>query len=183
MSASISLSSFPFRRMPPDDPPDAAASPLRIGWREWAALPDLGVPGIKAKVDTGARTSALHVTDLEVATDGGAPVARFTVHPLRKRPEVTRACTAPVVDRRTVRSSSGDTQTRPIVTTTLALEARTWTVEVSLTRRDTMLFRMLLGRTALAGHCLIDPARSYACGRDRAEAYDAVDRGDAAPDA
>jgi ribosomal protein S6--L-glutamate ligase len=171
--------------------PDSSDSPLVVGWREWVALPDLGVPALRAKVDTGARTSALHATDVTVLdaaptgdeapgealgseTPGAAPRrrVRFHVHPLRDRPDLVIACEAPVVDERTVRSSNGQAQTRLVIRTTLALGGRTWPIEVTLARRHRMTHRMLLGRTALAaGPCRVDPAVAYCTGRALATAY------------
>lgn len=135
-----------------------------IGWREWLALPDLGVPGVKAKIDTGARTSALHVVDLEVFESCGRQRVRFTLHPLRKRSEIAIVCTADVTDRRVVSDSGGHREQRWVIGTRVALGERSWPIELTLTNREDMLFRMLLGRTAMQG-LLIDPRRSYRHGR------------------
>jgi ribosomal protein S6--L-glutamate ligase len=151
---------------------DALPPVLRVGWREWVGLPELGLPAVRAKVDTGARTSALHATDLEVAeAEGGVAVVRFRVQPVRKHPEVVFDCEAEVVDRRTVRSSNGRAQERYVIRTPVALAGQTWSIEVTLARRDRMTHRMLLGRTALAGRCLVDPSTTYATGRALARAY------------
>lgn len=143
-----------------------------IGWREWLALPALGIPAIKAKIDTGARTSALHTFDLETYTEGGHEWVKFRIHPLRKRSEVELECIAPVVDRRNVRDSGGHAEERIVIATDLQLKQRRWPVEITLTSRDDMLFRMLLGRAALrAGQLLVDPAASYLYGKSLAKSY------------
>lgn len=131
--------------------------PDDIGWREWLQLPDLGVDRIKAKIDTGARTSALHVWDLNVE-DG---VARFVLHPVQKRSRPSVDASAAITDWRWVRSSSGHRQHRPVIVTTFQLGDATWESEVTLTSRDEMGFRLLLGRTALARRFVVDPARSF----------------------
>lgn len=147
-----------------------------IGWREWVALPGLGVPRIKAKVDTGARTSALHAFDLERFTRDGRPMVRFEAHPLQRDDSVSIPVEAELVDRRTVRSSTGDETLRPVVETEVELMGERWTMELTLVRRDPMGFRMLLGRQAVRGRFLVDPARSYLGGKrppDRAAAPEA----------
>lgn len=135
-----------------------------IGWREWLALPELGVPGVKAKIDTGARSSALHVVDLEVFEERGRSRVRFVLHPLRKRSGIAIVCTADVIDQRVVSDSGGHRERRWVIRTPVALGSRQWPIELSLTNREDMLFRMLLGRTAMQG-LLIDPRRSYRHGR------------------
>ncbi len=129
-----------------------------LGWREWISLPGLGVPWIKAKVDTGARSSALHVTEVE-AVD--SETVRFRVHPHQRRTDGSVVGRARLVDHRSVRSSSGVAEERPVVELEVAVGGLRWPVEVTLTRRDDMGFRMLLGRTAVRGRFLVDPGGSY----------------------
>ncbi|HLQ86484.1 MAG TPA: RimK/LysX family protein [Salinisphaeraceae bacterium] len=131
-----------------------------VGWREWAALPELGIDVIKAKIDTGARTSALHAFALDVAMDKGVRTARFGVHPLQHERTTEIWCQAPVVDERNVRDSGGHQERRIVIATQLRLGVREWPVELTLTARDNMLFRMLVGRTALRG-MRVDPALSF----------------------
>ena len=147
-------------------PPDGAASPLDIGWREWVALPGLGLPAVKAKIDTGARTSALHAFDIveERGPDGEALVA-FGVHPLQRDAELAVRCRAPLVDRRAVTDSGGHREERWVVRATLVLGARERAVEITLVDRTDMLFRMLVGRTSLVPDVRVDPARSFLLGR------------------
>lgn len=132
-----------------------------VGWREWLALPDLGVEWIKAKIDTGARTSSLHVFDLKTFRREGREWARFSIHPLQRNSTVTVRTEAPVVERRRVRSSSGQATLRPVVVTKVVLRDREWPIEITLANRDAMGFRMLLGRQAVRGRFWVDPGRSW----------------------
>jgi hypothetical protein len=136
----------------------------RVGWREWLALPDLGILHIKAKIDTGARTSALHAFYVHPYRRKGVLRVRFMVHPLQKRKDIVISCDAEVIDRRWVSDSGGHRERRYCIGTRVELGGFTWPIEMTLTDRDTMLFRLLLGRTALARRFVIDPARSYLCG-------------------
>ncbi|MBF4613129.1 ATP-dependent zinc protease [Curtobacterium sp. VKM Ac-1376] len=132
------------------------------GWREWAGLPDLGVPWIKVKLDTGARTSALHAFDLEELP--GERV-RFSLHPWQDTDADASTIECDVHDRRIVRSSTGHTQERIVVRTRIALAGQVVESEVTLSNRDQMGFRMLVGREALRQGFLVDPARSFMAGR------------------
>lgn len=142
-----------------------------LGWREWVALPDLGIPAVKAKLDTGARTSALHAYFVEPYEERGVSMVRFGIHPLRRRNEIALECVAVVKDRRMVSDSGGHREKRFVIETRLQLGDISWLAEVTLTDREGMLFRMLLGRTALAGRYSVDPARSYVAGRSLTRAY------------
>ena len=138
--------------------------PLKIGWREWVGLPDLGVAAIKAKVDTGARTSALHAYDIESFRRAGALWIRFELHPLQRSNAMKVACEARAIDERSVRNSGGGVEHRYIVRALLKLGDSSWPIELALANRDQMGFRMLLGRTALEGRVLVEPGRSYLLG-------------------
>jgi hypothetical protein len=132
-----------------------------IGWREWVALPEFGVRAIKVKVDTGARTSALHAFRLHVLDDADGPVAQFEIHPEQRRATDAVVVTSPIVGWRRVRSSNGELQKRPVIRTHLGLGEDRWPIEVTLTNRDEMGFRMLLGRAAIRRRYVVDPGRSY----------------------
>lgn len=152
-----------------------AAAPgtgLSLGWREWVGLPELGLPAIKAKVDTGARTSTLHAFYVEPFRGKGGDLVRFGVHPLQRRTDVLIHCEARIQDRRLVTDSGGHREQRYVITTPVRIAGLIWPIEVTLTNRETMLFRMLLGRTAMVGRVLVDPARSFLTGRgDPAACY------------
>ena len=123
--------------------------PFVLGWREWVALPQLGLPALKAKIDTGAKTSALHAFSIETFGPIDAPRVRFGVHPVDYHNEIEVWCTAKIVDRRPVRSSNGQAEHRYIIHTPIRIGDREWPIEISLSNRYTMAHRMLLGRTAL----------------------------------
>lgn len=142
---------------------DAASGLLTVGWREWLALPGLGMRYLKAKVDTGARSSALHVEWHEVTVERGAPFVRFALRS-SSLASVERVCEAEIRDRREVTDSGGHRTLRIFIETEVELGGRRWTIETNLTNRRGMLFPMLLGRTAMAGRLLVDPARSYVLG-------------------
>jgi hypothetical protein len=137
---------------------------FKIGWREWVGLPDLRVGDIKAKVDTGARTSALHAYKIEPFRRGGALWVRFELHPIQRKDAKKVTCEARAIDERTVRNSGGGVERRYIIKTLLKLGDQHWPIELALANRDQMGFRMLLGRTALEGRALIEPGRSYLLG-------------------
>jgi hypothetical protein len=136
-----------------------------IGWREWLELPDLDIPRIKVKVDTGARTSALHVYDLEEYHRGDQRFVRFLVHPLQRSTKETIHCKARVLEERKVRDSGGRVHRRFVVVTTARLGEQSWPIEITLASRDAMGFRMLLGREAVRGRFLVHPGQSFLCGR------------------
>jgi hypothetical protein len=142
-----------------------------LGWREWLVLPDLGIPAIKAKIDTGARTSSLHTHFIEPIDKNGQRRVRFGVQPLRKRKDIVCVCESDVLDYRRVKDSGGHSEMRHFIRTTVRLGERQWLIDISLTCRKDMLFRMLLGRKALEAHFVIDPGQSYMTGRQLSRYY------------
>lgn len=137
---------------------------LVVGSEEWCALPELGIAMIKARVDSGAKTSSLHAFNIEVVEKGGGRFVEFEVHPLQENREVVCRCRAPLVDERRVRSSSGVAEKRYVISTTVKLGDATWNIELTLNNRTAMEYRMLLGRQALKGRVLIDPGASCLLG-------------------
>lgn len=135
------------------------------GWREWVSLPSVGVPWLKAKLDTGARSSAIHAFDLSQEERDGARWVRFSVHPWQGTDDDAVELFLPVLDAREVRSSSGHAEERLVVPMEMSLVGRTVTVEMTLSNRDEMGFRMLVGREALVQGYVVDPSRSYLGGR------------------
>lgn len=136
-----------------------------IGWREWIALPLLEIPTIKAKIDTGARSSALHALDIEYSTaPGGDRLVHFTVHPQQRSKLDEKRCTAVLLEERSVRNSGGTTTVRPVIRTTFSLGDSHWYIDLTLVSRNGMDFRLLLGREALRRRFIVDPARSYLFG-------------------
>ena len=138
-----------------------------VGWREWVALPQAGVPWVKAKIDTGARSSAIHAFDVEVREVDGEERVRFSIHPWQRTAEDSVELDLPVLDRREVRSSNGGVETRYAVALDVTLAGRTITTVMTLSNRDEMGFRMLIGREALERGFLVDSAVSYAGGRPK----------------
>lgn len=142
---------------------------LVLGWREWLALPELGIEHIKAKVDTGARTSALHAFLVEPFQRQDEQWVRFIIHPRQKNTQLIVECEALVKDQRVVTDSGGHKEYRYVIETTISLGDITFPAELTLTDRDSMKFRMLLGRTALNDQFLVDPAASYMIGKKPAK--------------
>lgn len=122
---------------------------LNFGWEEWISLPDLGIPALRAKIDTGARTSALHAFDIETFGPAAKPKVRFTLHPIPGRDDLVIPCSAPIVDRREVTSSNGEKEMRFVIESQISVNGQSWPIEITLTNRASMNSRMLLGRTAL----------------------------------
>lgn len=138
-----------------------------IGWREWVDLPDLGAIAVKAKIDTGAKTSALHAVGLESFRRGGAPWVRFCLHPHQRDTDRSVLVEAAVIDERAIRNSGGAAEDRPVILTRAKIGAVALEIEVTLTNRSLMGFRMLLGREALRGNFIVDPGRSFLVGGKR----------------
>lgn len=135
---------------------------FRLGWEEWLSLPELGLPAIKAKVDTGARTSALHAQVIEPFGPPENPQVRFLIQPDPRNPNLEITCSARVVDRREVTSSNGETELRYIIETPAKMGARSWPIQISLTNRENMAYRMLLGRRGIQEDMVVDPNESFA---------------------
>lgn len=137
-----------------------------IGWEEWCNFPDLNLPAVKAKIDTGAKTSTLHADNLKLFEKDGVDYIRFEVHPIQKNRDITVTCEAPVVDFRTVTSSNGEREKRYVINTSFKLGDKIFDADLTLTTRYGMRFRMLLGKDALkAGKFLVDPAKGYIFGK------------------
>lgn len=132
-----------------------------MGWREWVALPQLEIADVKVKVDTGARTSALHAFNLRPFTRDGERWVRFDVHPVQRNDAIVRSCACPVRDYRWVVNSGGGREKRFVIETPIRIGEQEWPIEVTLADRDQMGFRMLLGRTAIKSRFVVDPARSF----------------------
>lgn len=136
-----------------------------IGWREWVELPDIGSGKIKAKIDTGARSSALHAAEIAEFEEGGLKQVRFRLYPEQREMETTWEAVAPIVDYREIRSSNGEVTLRPVILTNLTALGASFPIELTLADRSQMGFRMLIGREALRGRFLVDSGRSFLGGR------------------
>lgn len=132
-----------------------------IGWREWVSFPVLKLSLVKAKIDTGARSSALHAFAIERFQNNGKPMLRFKIHPIQKDDHTTITAEAELLEERQVRDSGGHTEMRPVILTEIVLAQYRWPIELTLTNRSSMGFRMLLGRQALRQRFLIDAGQSY----------------------
>jgi hypothetical protein len=132
-----------------------------IGWREWVCLPELGIKYLKAKIDTGARSSSLHAFDIEPFEQDGQAWVRFKVNPVQRKDDRWVDATAPLIETRSIRSSSGQAQLRPVIRTPLQMFGQRFEIELTLADRYQMGFRMLLGREAFRRRFIIDPGRSF----------------------
>ena len=137
---------------------------LLVGWREWASLPMLNTPLIKVKIDTGAKTSALHAYDLEILETNNKKYAKFVIHPLQKNDNITRYALAEIIDSRVIRSSNGHKEERVVIRSPIKIGRHYWDIDITLTKRDIMRYRMLLGREAMKS-LLVNPGKSYCQGK------------------
>lgn len=139
--------------------------PIAVGWREWIALPDLGLPAIKAKIDTGAKTSALHAFYTDAYEENGIKMVRFGIHPIQKNQDLAVECHAAVKDYREIIDSGGHKEMRYVIESMVVIGGQQWPIEMTLTNRDTMRFRMLLGRRAMEHRVNVEPGSSYINGK------------------
>jgi hypothetical protein len=137
---------------------------LKIGWKEWISLPELDIPSIKAKIDTGARTSSLHAFKIEPFTENGINKIKFWIHPIQHNNDYVISCTADIIDERIVKNSGGQEEERYVIKTHILIADSQWDIEITLTNRDNMRYRMLLGRTSLRGKVIIDPNEAFLTG-------------------
>lgn len=130
-----------------------------IGWREWVSFPELGIKTIKAKIDTGARTSALHVSHIKIVK--GTNIVKFRIHPVQRRARPMIEASAKMVSRREIKSSNGELSVRPVIRTKIKIGEDVYPIELSLVNRDLMGFRLLLGRSALKNRFIVDSGKSF----------------------
>ncbi|MDJ1305177.1 MAG: RimK/LysX family protein [Candidatus Midichloria sp.] len=138
-----------------------SADKFVIGCEEWCSLPALGLRAIKVKVDSGAKTSALHAFNILAYTEDNKEYVKFEVHPIQGNRKIVKSCVAPLIDRRIVRSSNGSLEQRYVILTQIQLGFNSWDIEITLTNRDAMGYRMLLGREAMRNKVLVDPDCSF----------------------
>jgi hypothetical protein len=137
---------------------------MQVGWKEWGSLLELNTPFIKVKIDTGAKTSALHAYDVEVFDQDGIEYVRFTIHPIQNNDVIVRKCSARIMDIRKIKSSSGHSEDRIVIRSPITIGGRTWDIDITLTNRDIMNHRMLLGREAMQ-ELLVYPQKTYCQGK------------------
>jgi hypothetical protein len=164
------LETMPLKKQPLNIENTNSDKRIVLGWREWVTLPNLCLPAIKAKVDTGAKTSALHAFEVEKFARDGLDFVRFSMHPLQKTTDLVVGCEARLIDERLVSDSGGHSEMRFVIETELVICENRWLVEFTLTDRDSMRFRMLLGRGAMENRAMVDPDASFLCGRLDAKA-------------
>lgn len=140
-------------------------NPIHVGWREWLALPELGLPAIKAKIDTGAKTSALHAFYTKAYKQKGIDMVEFGIHPIQSNIELEVICHAPIKDCREISDSGGHKEMRYVIESNLVIGDHQWPIELTLTNRDTMRFRMLLGRRAMEQRIVVEPGSSFLNGK------------------
>lgn len=131
-----------------------------VGWHEWCALPELGIPAVKAKIDTGAKTSSLHAFDIKATPTENHERVHFSIHPIQGNNKIVVRCHAAIIDERYIMSSNGHKELRCVISTKLQLGDLAWDIELTLSDRDPLRFRMLLGREALKKNVIINPART-----------------------
>lgn len=136
-----------------------------VGWKEWVSLPEFGLPAIKAKVDTGAATSSIHAYNIKYVTKGGQTYVKFDIHPIQRNNKISKSCIAKLLDKRHVKSSTGDKQRRPVVLTTMRMGNYEWEIQLNLTNRDSMGMRMLIGRQALVARGMVNPSHKFLHGK------------------
>lgn len=143
----------------------ASRNKITVGWHEWCALPTLGIPAIKAKIDTGAKTSSLHAFNIRTTPAEHHERVHFSIHPIQGNKKMVIHCHAPILDERYIMSSSGHKELRCVISTYLTLGDLSWEIELTLSDRDPLRFRMLLGREALKKNIIINPSRSLCQGK------------------
>ncbi len=136
-----------------------------IGNQEWCAFPELGIPAIKARIDSGAKTSSIHAFNISAYVKNDIDWVSFEVHPVKRNDEILIRCECPIVDIRDVKSSSGTSETRYVISTPMSLGGSVWDAELTLSDRDAMGYRMLLGREAMNGRLVIDPSMKCVLGK------------------
>lgn len=144
---------------------------IQVGWREWLALPELGISWLEAKVDTGAKTSALHAYTLKYFESDGLAYVAFDLHPNRHDSGQSVSCQARVIDQRVVSDSGGHKEKRYVIRSPVQLAGRSWPIEITLTNRENMAYRMLLGREAMRGRLIVDPQAAYLLGHPPSQAH------------
>ena len=135
-----------------------------VGSEEWCSFPILGIPTIKARVDSGAKTSALHAINIAPFIKDGENWVKFDINPIQNNVKTIIHCESKLIDKRIVKSSSGFREQRYVIGSELEIGGKNWSIEITLTNRDSMGFRMLLGREAMSGRVLVDPEQKYLLG-------------------